>query len=266
MPRDPAGTACCARTFAIVLAIDTNSHVALRWAARALPQSFRHALRDRLVRRPPARWGNLRRTRPFSDRYGIDRGRPGTAVDRVYIRAFLQRNAQDIRGHVLEVEGSNYTNTFGAGRVTARHVLDVDPDNELATIVGDLADPATLPLEAFDTFILTQTLQYIPAIERALQNSYAALAPGGVLLATVPSIARVHDKHDDLWRFTPLGLQRLLESALPEAEISTEGFGNSLAAVAFVLGLAAEEVRREELDDIDPRLPIVACARVLRPA
>lgn len=232
---------------------------------RLLPRPLRQALRDRLVRRPPARWGNLRRTRPFSERYGIDRGRPGTPVDRVYIEAFLERNAQDIRGRVLEVDGSYYTDRFGGDRVSSRHVLDIDPTNAQATIVGDLADPSTLPQHAFDTFILTQTLQFIGAVERALENSYAALAPGGVLLATVPAISRIHYRHDDLWRFTPGGLRRVLESLLPGAEISTEGSGNSLAVMAFVLGLAAEEVRRDELDDIDPNLPLITCARVVRP-
>ena len=52
----------------------------------------------------------LRRTEPISRAYGFDRGTP---VDRHYIEAFLQRHAPspdysagDIRGRVLEVEGT----------------------------------------------------------------------------------------------------------------------------------------------------------------
>jgi len=45
------------------------------------------------------RWGNLRRLRPFTDRYGYDRGTP---IERSYIERFLSEHAQRIRGSVLE--------------------------------------------------------------------------------------------------------------------------------------------------------------------
>ena len=45
------------------------------------------------------RWGNLRRLRRFSDRYGYDRGTP---IERDYIERFLSEHAQLIRGSVLE--------------------------------------------------------------------------------------------------------------------------------------------------------------------
>ena len=196
----------------------------------------------------------------------MDRGFPGTPIDRVYIEGFLERHAHEIRGRALEVEGSYYTDRFDGSRVTERHVLDIDPTNERADIVGDLADPATLPARAFDTFVLTQTLQFIGPVERALENAYAALAPGGVILATVPAIARIHYRHRDYWRFTPEGLRQLLELKLPGADIHTEGYGNAVAAIAFVLGLAAEELRREELYDLDPALPVVTWAVIRRPA
>ena len=62
-------------------------------------------------------FGHLRRVRPISPNFGFDRGKP---LDRRYIEDFLSHNAQDIRGHVLEVADNAYTLKFGGTRVTRR--------------------------------------------------------------------------------------------------------------------------------------------------
>ena len=49
------------------------------------------------------RWGNLRRTIPFSASYGFERGQP---VDRYYLHRFLNANRDVITGDVLEVQSS----------------------------------------------------------------------------------------------------------------------------------------------------------------
>src|SRR5438132_2000891 len=140
---------------------------------------------QRLVR--PARLGTLRRTTPLSDGWGKDRGTP---IDRVYIEQFLAEHRADVHGRVLEVKDNRYTTRFGSG-VTRRDVLDVDATNRHATIVADLAAADAVPPDQFDCFILTQTLQYIFDLEPALRHVCRVLRPGGVLLATVPSISRV---------------------------------------------------------------------------
>jgi SAM-dependent methyltransferase len=125
---------------------------------------------------------------PISDHWGYDRGLP---VDRVYIEAFLARHAGDVKGAVLEVQDSRLIDRFGGGAVRRREVLDIDATNPSATILGDLCDPATLPGEAFDCFILTETLQFADDLDGAVRNAYAALRPGGVLLVTVPALSRI---------------------------------------------------------------------------
>ena len=223
----------------------------------------RDVLKSLLLGRPRPRWGNFRRLAPFSERYGWDRGTP---IDRVYIDGFLARHAADIRGDVLELRDSGYTDRFGGAAVTGRHVLDVDPANPAATIVADLSEPGSLPRGHFDCFILTQTLQYVGDPVAALENAWGVLAPGGVLLLTVPTIARVDwpDGLEDLWRWTPAGLRRLVASAMPAGEADVEGHGNLLAATAFLMGLAAEELTREELEVFDPLYVVVAAARVAK--
>lgn len=224
----------------------------------ALVAAAHHPRVIRVVRRP--RWGNLRRLQPFSHRYGHDRG--GQAIDRYYIDRFIAANADDIRGRVLEVAEGRYANAHRAG-VTELDVLDIDPRNPTATIVADLDDAESLPHLVFDCVLLTQTLQYVRDPRGSLRNIWSSLAPGGVLLMTVPSAAKIdHTMSDwDSWRVLPVGLRRLLEATCEGADVTVSGHGNLLATVAFLLGLAADELRPSELDSPDMLYPLVTCAR-----
>ncbi len=91
--------------------------------------------------------GVFRRTSPYSGRFGYERGTP---VDRVYIERFLEANAPDIRGCVLEVGDRLYTERYGASRVVRSDIIDVDEKNPLATFVGDLSQRDGLPENAYD--------------------------------------------------------------------------------------------------------------------
>jgi len=218
----------------------------------------------RLVLRP--RWGNLRRQRPFSDHFGNDRGTP---VDRVYIDRFLADHAADVRGQALEVGDAGYIRRYGGSAVTSSDVLDINPGNGAATIVADLGQPGSLPDARFDCFLLIQTLQYVADVPTALGNAWRSLRPGGVLLVCVPAISRLDPDpgpDHDLHRFPPAGLAATLRATLPEAgQQRIVGYGNLLAAVAFLYGIAAEELRAEELAAYDPHYPVLAAARVVKP-
>jgi SAM-dependent methyltransferase len=212
---------------------------------------------------PPGavRWGSLRRTSPFSRDWGYDRGTP---IDRVYIEKFLASHAEDVRGACLEVMNADYTDRFGGARVSRQDVLDINPANTLATIVADLGEADSLPVQRFDCVIFTQTLHLIPDMRTAMANIWRAIAPGGVLLLTVPVLGR-HDSrrgfHHDRWRVTKAGLEWLLAS-LPGGRADTTTYGNVLSCTAFLYGLAAEELRSEELHVTDPEFPLIVAARV----
>ena len=197
-------------------------------------------------------FGDLRRLRPISRRYGLNRGRP---IDRYYIEAFLARQADEIRGHVLEIKDASYTRRYGGGRVSVSDVLDVAEDNRRATIVADLTRADHVPSDAFDCIIITQTLHFIYDVRSAIQTLHRILKPGGTLLATFPGISQTScAKLDEryLWTFTRLSARQLFEEAFPAANIEIEAYGNVLVAVAFLHGLAVEELHQEELDYHDP--------------
>jgi SAM-dependent methyltransferase len=197
------------------------------------------------------------KARPYSRRYGTDRG---TALDRIYIERFLAQHADAIHGEVLEVNDDNYTRMFGTS--FHAHVVDIRATNQHATLIADLCEPHSLPRAQYDCVILTQTLQFLRDPAGALANIGASLVPGGVALITVPSLSRLDLADLDYWRWTPLGLETLCRQALPDADVSVCAFGNAGVGAAFFVGLSAENVGRRLLGRDDPKFPVVTCARV----
>lgn len=204
-----------------------------------------------------------RSTMPVSREFGLDRG---TAVDRYYIELFLRRHARDIRGAVLEVGDARYTQQFGEG-VHTSDVLDVSSTRR-ATLVGDLAGGAGLPRDAYDAIILTQVLPFLREPAAALRNVWSMLRPGGALLATVPGISQISryeaERCGDYHRFTPQGFALLLDSAFGCSRYELASFGNVLSAAALLFGHAAQELRPDELDALDPDYPVIIAARAMR--
>jgi SAM-dependent methyltransferase len=216
----------------------------------------------RLSRWPPVggvRFGSLRRVTPISDSFGFDRGLP---IDRYYIEQFLAEQAASIRGSVLEVGDSLYTQKFGRnGAVERIDILDVRPDNARATVIADLTEPDSFAADAFDCVICTQTLPYIYDIHAAVGTLHRILRPGGVVLATVSSVSRIWTKGDrlygDYWRFTSRSSRLLFEEAFAPDEVAVSSYGNVLSAASFLYGLATSELSRDELDVRDPDFPVV---------
>jgi SAM-dependent methyltransferase len=221
--------------------------------------------------RPPVGqvdFGSLRRVNPISPRWGYDRGKP---IDRYYIETFLACHADNIQGRVLEIGDDFYTRQFGGGRVETSDVLHVNEGNPRATFVADLTCAEHVPSNAFDCIVFTQTLQFIFDVRLAIQTLHRILRPGGVLLATAPSIGRMLDPAQDewdtyhYWAFTPFSIRSLFEETFPAANVEVEAFGNVLTAISFLHGLATEELREQELKRRSPGYEVVITVRAVKP-
>jgi SAM-dependent methyltransferase len=215
--------------------------------------------RYRRLRRP-AFMGTIRRTRPLSDNWGYDRGWP---IDRYYIQSFLERHRADIHGRVLEVKDTLYTSRLGVD-VDEKDVLDVDPANEEATFVADLAHAESVPSVTFDCFVLTQTLQFVSEPVEAIRHAHRILKPGGVLLVTVPVVSKLESSFPDLWRFTPALCERLFADRFGAENVEIWSPGNVLVTIAFLAGMAVDELRPRELADHDPRFPLIVAVRAVK--
>ncbi len=211
----------------------------------------------------PAWLGTLRRVKPLSAEWGYDRGTP---VDRYYIEQFLAEHQADIRGHVLEVRNSAYTQRFGRD-VARADVLDIDPTNPRATLVADLTAADTLASDQFDCFILTQTLQFIYDSRAAVTHAQRLLRPGGVLLVTVPSVSRIAPRYGlrtDYWRFTQASCAALFGAVFGEEQVAVRSYGNVLTGMAFLTGMACEELTRRELEARDDYFPLIITVRAVK--
>ena len=211
-------------------------------------------------------FGDLRRVTPVDPHFGGGRGKP---VDRHYIERFLEENAADIRGRVLEVAEDAYTRRYGGSRVTRSDIIHANASNPKATVVADLAEAYDIPDDTFDCFICTQTLTYIYPVQSAVETIYRILKPGGVLLATVPGISQIspydRDRWGEYWRFTSQSLRRLLSEAFPPDNVRVEAYGNVLASTAFLQGLAVEDLRHDELEHHDQRYEMLITGRAVKP-
>jgi SAM-dependent methyltransferase len=236
-------------------------------ARKYLSRSTRRRL-ARLVVWPPVGWvgfGDLRRLKPVSSDYGSSRG---LEIDRYYIEKFLAEHAADIRGHVLEIKHNAYTIKFGQERVTKSDVLHPVEGNPDATIIADLTRADHIPSDTFDAIIFTQTLQVIYDIRTTIAALHRILKPGGVLLASVSGMAKIsrqdYDAWGEYWRFTSLSARRLFEEAFSAGQVQVQSYGNVLAAVSFLQGLAREDLTQRELDAHDPDFEVLIAIRAVK--
>lgn len=243
-------------------------------ATAALPADFRRWLRaqQQRYRLQSPRVGTVKgqslwRVTPVSRIFGLNRGLP---IDRYYIENFLFDHTSDIRGRVLEMGDSFYTQKFGGDNVSRSDILHVVEGNPEATIVADLTYADHIPSDTFDCIICTQTLQMIYNVRSALYHLYRILKPRGVLLVTSHGISKIGrregiDAWGEYWHFTAQSVRRLFEEVFPAANIRVKTYGNVLAAIALLHGLAAEELRKEELNYIDPDYEVLITVRAAKP-
>jgi SAM-dependent methyltransferase len=209
---------------------------------------------------PLPRWGNMRRTAPFSTTFGFDRGTP---IDRYYLEKFLDSHRSLITGRVLEVQLASYTKRFGEN-VRESHTVDINPEFR-ATYTCDLADAVQIPAAYYDCFLVLNTLQHIVRLEPALRSMLRVVKPGGTILLSAAGLLPLIPDGRDYWRLTTEGWRVMLEAQWPQCEIAVEGHGNCLSAAAAMYGLAHEELKAGELDPYDPRYPVLTTIRCRKP-
>ncbi len=235
-----------------------------------VPAGVRRRLRP--VRRAYVDWrrsrapdlGDLRRVTPIDPNWGFERGTP---IDRIYVESFVGDHAADIQGRVLEIAAPDYTTRFGKA-VEKVDILMATEGNPQATIVADLTNAPHIPDDSFDCAIVTQTLQFVYDVRAALATLERVLAPGGVLLATVPGLTKISPPEDEewgeWWHYTSRSARRLAEEAFGDGSVEVQTYGNVLTASAFLYGLAASDLRPEELAAHDRLYEVIVGIRAVK--
>jgi SAM-dependent methyltransferase len=126
-----------------------------------------------------------------------------------------------------------------------------------------------LASDTFDFIILTQTLHLIYDVRAALATLHRILKTGGTLLTTVSGLSKISrhdmDRWGHCWGFTTPSAEELFHEFFPMENLKVECHGNVLAAIAFLHGLASEELRPRELDYQDPDFQVLITDRAVKP-
>ena len=99
------------------------------------------------------------------------------------------------------------------GHVTKYDSLDLFPRSAEVTYSSDIQDMASVPTGYFDSAICLEVLEHVGDPFRSAREIYRVLAPGGVLIVSVPHLSRLHDEPHDYFRYTKYGLEYLLLQA-----------------------------------------------------
>ena len=187
---------------------------------------------------------------------------PPPTPARAYIRSFLQGHVTAIRGRVVEFDPPVYKDWLTAlPAVTEYHVWNVAPGDGV-TVVGDLQSAPHLRDGCFDTILCTHVLSAIHDVHAAARELHRLLAPGGVLLCTVPSILQKYAPHpSDYWRFTQDSLGQLL-SAFRDVQMYV--YGNAATVAGSPFFLMVDDFPPDILDQHDPSCPSILAAAAWR--
>jgi len=204
-------------------------------------------------------WGDLRRLTPICSRFGFSRGEP---VDRYYLRRWLDEIRDEVTGVVVELGGKNTNVTlYGFSKASEYHALDLDASSAHVDIQGDVLDATALEPESADTILLFNVLEHCPSPETAVVNVRRWLRAGGRVFCMVPSVQRSHRYPKDYWRPLPDAMTWLFRDY---DEVALRVFGNPTAAVACLMGIAADELDPAELDAEHADFPVATCLRATK--
>jgi hypothetical protein len=175
----------------------------------------------------------------------------GIAIDAWYSDEFLSRHAGviglvqgDLAGRVLEVRVPGARLSPLAARLGPDRVVGSVTRIDLSEVLGD-----GRRLVDFDAVACPLSLQFAPRITDAVAVIAGCARPGGVVLATIPSIGPQSSANAEWplrWQMTPLGARRVFEECFPADSVMVETFGNVLTATAHLYGLSATTLRGRE--------------------
>ncbi len=201
---------------------------------------------------------------PISERFGLERGTP---VDRFYIEQFIAGKAHLIVGRVIEIAEKTYTEKYGK-KVDIAEILHVDKNDKTATIIADLTVLDSVPDSIADTFICTQTLNFIYDTQTAVKSIHKILKPRGKAIITVAGLSQISrfdmDRWGDYWRFTDKSLRLLLAETFGEDNVHIEIMGNVYGATMLLQGISFEEVNIAKLAVKDDNYQVILGAIVTK--
>ena len=141
--------------------------------------------------------------------------------------AMLHQLRRHFKGHVYDLGCGempyrewvlNYADSYtGIDWSGTLHELKAD-------IVADLNEPLPIDSEVADTILTFSVMEHLRKPQQFLEESYRILKRKGSIILQVPFMWWVHEAPHDYFRYTPYGLQYLLEeSGYTDIQILPQG-------------------------------------------
>ena len=105
-------------------------------------------------------------------------------------------------------EPNYYQPLFPGKRYIKRDMRDFDPP--CIDIICDICDMKPIPDESIGLVLNLESVEHIAYPQKALDEIYRILRPNGLLILTTVMHFKIHRCPKDYWRFTPDGLEFLL--------------------------------------------------------
>jgi SAM-dependent methyltransferase len=174
-------------------------------------------------------------------------------LTRVTLDRFIAAHASRHRTLDIGAQNSPY-----AAHFPQRVALDIKRGIGVQ-IIGD-AQALGIRDASFEVVLCTEVLEHLPEPQRAIDEIFRVLAPGGQLVLTTRFLFPIHDAPHDYFRFTKYGLRHLLRRfEIVELQEETDAVG-TLAVLLQRLGMQAETLHRQPF-----RAIWLVSAQVVRP-
>jgi SAM-dependent methyltransferase len=174
-------------------------------------------------------------------------------LTRVTLDRFISAHATNRRTLDIGAQNGPYAALF-----PNRIALDIRPGRGVK-VIGD-AQALGLRDASFPVILCTEVLEHLPEPQRAIDEMFRVLEPGGTLVLTTRFLFPIHDAPHDYFRFTKYGLRHLLRRfAIIELHEETDSVG-TIAVLLQRLGMQAETLRRTPLRGL-----WLVAAQVVRP-
>jgi SAM-dependent methyltransferase len=149
---------------------------------------------------------------------------------------------------------------------------DIEARAAKVDLLGDVEHMHAVADRSIDVALCSEVLEHVPHPHVAMAEFARTIRPGGVIVLTVPFLARLHEEPHDYFRYTRHGLRRLLDDAGFDVEELVEtGSLFSFVGHQVSLGLLGVAWHRRRLRRIATALnrilvvrPCVALDRVTR--
>lgn len=105
-------------------------------------------------------------------------------------------------------EPNYYQPLFPGKRYIKQDIQEYDPP--CIDILCDICDMKLIPNESIGLVLNLESLEHIPQPQKAIDEIHRVLRPNGLLILTTVMHFKIHRAPKDYWRFTPDGIELLL--------------------------------------------------------